>query len=175
MYESLARRAVTAVAYGAMTIGTIFERYDVPADIQARALARGAYVLALQRAWVGPDVSWSLIVKTLIFADLGETSAHIRKKVGLDKYAVTLITRGVSKYAHIIAESHDWHQKLYLYCAYVTGVITSDSHSERALELVTAHVQHNLLNIVPIPSQAPPDEERTLRTINILHYKNPSV
>lgn len=158
-----------------MTIDTIFTRYEVPTDVQERALRRGAYVLALQKAWVGPSVTWPLLVKVLMFADLGETSALIRKKTGLDKYAVTLIARGVPKYAETIAQSHDWHQKIYLYCAHMTGIVTDDGTKGGAFGSIVRDVLHNLLHDVPVPEAVSVEDERLLRAINILHYKNPSV
>jgi len=157
-----------------MTIDTIFTRYEVPEDVRAHALARGAYLLALERAWVGPTVSWPLLTKTIIFADLGEHGAHIRKKIGLDKYAVTLITRGVPKYAETLADGHDWHQKIYFYAAHATGILTVPTDLP-ALARITHDVEHNLLHDVPVPEVAPEEDARMLRNINILHYKNPSV
>jgi hypothetical protein len=120
-------------------------------------------------------VTWPLLVKVLIFADLGETSALIRKKTGLDKYAVTLIARGVPKYAETIAQSHDWHQKIYLYCAHMTGIVTDDGTKDGAFGSIVRDVLHNLLHDVPVPEAVSVEDEHLLRAINILHYKNPSV
>jgi hypothetical protein len=156
-----------------VTIGTIFERYEVPRDVADEALRRGAYVLALKSAWVGPEVQWPILVKALVFASLGESGAHIRKKVGLDKYIVTLITRGMPKFAETIISSHDIHQKLYVYCLWHDNPDTWGIPLETWRD-IEKEVRHNLLHDV-VTSQPDQAVLNDIASINILHYKNPSV
>lgn len=158
-----------------MTIDTIFTRFDIPADTQRAALIRGAYVRALERVWVGPPVAWPLLAKVLIFADIGEASGTVRKKIGLDKYAVTLIARGIPKYADTVAQSHDWNQIVYMFCAQRTGVISPLPASRSSFQTIDVRVTENMLRDIPVPDTIVPADEHTLRAINILHYKNPSV
>jgi hypothetical protein len=157
-----------------MTIDTIFERYGVPEEVQDAALVRGAYVQDLARAWVGGAVSWPLLTKALIFASLGETSAHIRKKVGLDKYLVTLIARGTPTYLETVARTHDVHQLIYAYALWRTE---PDGAVTRSLvwNTVRERVERNLLHSVDPPPTLSPKRAHALRAIDILHYKNPSV
>jgi hypothetical protein len=157
-----------------MTIDAIFARYEVPVATQQSALLRGAYVLALEEQWVGPAVTWSILVKACVFASLGESSAHIRKKIGLDKYIGTLITRGQPKFAEVVAVSHDVHQTLY---AYVVWQCTNEVFSipGTTWERIVSDVEHNLVRPVVLPDMLTPQREHTLREINMLHYKNPSV
>lgn len=157
-----------------MTIDAIFARYEVSPLMQQEALLRGAFVLALEQVWVGPPVTWSLLVKACMFASLGETSAHIRKKIGLDKYIVTLITRGSPKFADVVATSHDLHQKLYAYVVWQGNNETGAEHVV-AWERIVHEIEHNLVHPVPPPNILTQKVEHTLRDINILHYKNPSV
>ncbi|MBP9759982.1 MAG: hypothetical protein KBD24_01285 [Candidatus Pacebacteria bacterium] len=160
-----------------MTIDAIFTRYQVPPDVQKQALARGAFVLALHDVWVGPDVTWPVIVKALIFAHLGdiETSAHVRKKVGLDKYTLTLITRGVPTFADTVADSHDWHQKLYVYCLWRDDeVIQAMCHD--AWQRIKFEIEANMLHEVASQVTSSLSQvTHTLRAIEVYHYKNPSV
>jgi len=156
-----------------MTIDTIFERYNVDAQMAEQALSRGAYVLALKKVWVGPEVQWNTIVKALVFVDVGKESAHIRKKVGLDKYTVTLITRGVPKFFDTVAASHDIHQKLFVYCLWRENVPHADIDMQ-AWENLQKEIESNMLvEAGEVVAQA--KDINTILKMNILHYKNPSV
>lgn len=158
-----------------MTIGQIFERYEVPEKAQEAALLRGAYARALEAVWLGPEISWPTLVKALVFAELGskELGAQVRKKVGLDKYAATLIARGTKDRVRDIAKGHDWHQKLFVYCAVKTGTV-------HVLKQARADA---IVQVVEALLFAPVDMERAttplscgrVRDLNVLHYKNPSV
>ena len=156
-----------------MTIETILERYEVPHEIAQHALERGAFVLALREAWVGPEISWDRLVKAVIFASLGEQGSTIRKKVGLDKYIVTLIARGVPKYADMILESHDWNQKLYAYCMWHDTAVNQEVSTVFWNQL-KKEVEANLLHGVDRTTVHTPTLSK-LRSIEVRHYKNPSV
>lgn len=174
---TIASQHLLAFLYGrmdSMTIDAIFARYEVSVAIQQSALLRGAYVLALEEQWVGSAVTWPILVKACICASLGESSAHIRKKIGLDKYIGTLITRGQPKFAEVVAVSHDVHQKLYAYVVWQCTNAVSDIPGA-TWEGIVSEVEHNLVRPVVIPDVLTPQREHTLREINILHYKNPSV
>lgn len=157
-----------------MTIDAIFSRYEVPAEIRRKAFVRGAFALALQESWVGPTITWPVLVKALVFADVGGESGHIRKKIGLDKYTATLIARGVSQYTHTIQMSSDWHQKLYLYGATVCGVVPVATEHNNSFTDIAHGIQRNLLHEIAVPDQLSPEQERILGSIEIYHYKNPS-
>ena len=159
-----------------MTIDAIFERYEVPRGVQVVALLRGSHSLLLSEAWVGPAVTWQVVVKALVFADLGEQGAHIRKKVGLDKYTTTLIARGHSKFVDAVARSHDLYQKLCIYCMGLPDLAAMESVEHRdAWEHIVSEIERNLLHTVVPPTVLSPEHEAVLRSIDILHYKNPSV
>jgi hypothetical protein len=160
--------------YNNMTVDAIFDRYAVPEHVQHMALMRGVYGKSLAEAWVGPSVTWSALVKALVFGSLGESGAHIRKKIGLDKYVVTLITRGKPQFADMIARSHDLHQKLYAYVLWHDDPEVQQDHP-KAWERIASDIEHNLLDVVPVPMAFDDRAVRTVRAINILHYKNPSV
>jgi hypothetical protein len=119
-------------------------------------------------------ITWPLVVKALIFSSLGEHGAHIRKKVGLDKYVVTVIVRGNPKFVEGIAQSHDLHQIVYAYASLQNGTQFTGKEKD-AWQKIVLHVEQNLLRHVPPPTHLDTHTEEALRSMNILHYKNPSV
>ena len=99
-----------------MTVDAIFERYEVPVQVREKAFARAAFVYAVHDVWVGPPLDWTILIKAALFADLGtkEATAHIRKKVGLDKYVITVLAWAVpERIAEVLAEN-DWYQMIHL-------------------------------------------------------------
>lgn len=158
-----------------MTIGAILERYEVPAAAAEAAVLRGAYARAVQAVWLGPEVSWPTLVKALVFAELGskDLGATVRKKVGLDKYATTIIARGTKEKIHDIARGHDWHQKLYVYCGVKTGTV----HALRGVRASEIIQQVEVLLLGPVDTELATASATCgrIRDLNVLHYKNPSV
>jgi len=158
-----------------MTIGAILERYEVPTAAADAAVLRGAYARAVQAVWLGPEVSWPTLVKALVFAELGskDLGTTVRKKIGLDKYATTLIARGTKDKIRDIARGHDWHQKLYVYCAVQSGSVHVLKHVHA--DAVVCEIEGLLLTRVDKELVNAPATSIRVRDLNVLHYKNPSV
>jgi hypothetical protein len=152
-----------------MTIDQIFKRYEVPHDVQEQAYSRAAFMLAIRDAWIGPTVDWSRLVRAAVFVELGDNAAaaHVRKKIGLDKYIVTLFARAASERLEAVLLSNDWHQIILLFVRLkVKGVV-----DERLETLVAAQLLHDVVVVSSVGVQT----RAYVAALEVFHYKNPSV
>lgn len=162
-----------------MIVKDIFLRFEVPDEIAQQALSQGVFVEYLHENWLGTQLDWIVLLRSALFYDLGdpEKSKLIRKKVGIDKYTTTIISRSVEKRLDEIIAGHDWYQKIILLSTLYRDPINSSPTLEIYTEL-SHQLEEMLIN--PIPSMVEPSElsrklSQNLLLMDIKHYKNPSV
>ena len=156
-----------------MTVATIFARYAVEERLQKNAYTCASYALTLKKHWLGPPVDWNRIVQALLFTSLGVDTKTIRKKIGLDKYVLTLISRGAPQFIRDTVQDHDLHQKVYVYCLWqVNGVPETVLQTDWVA--LCDLVEQQSMEIVA-SQELTCEHQLQLARIDIRHYKNPSV
>lgn len=156
-----------------MTIEQIFSRYEIDKDVINKALEQGAFIKFLQANWVGHDLDWQVLKRAALFYDLGDTekTALVRKKVGIDKYIVNIISRSVEKRSQEIIDGGDWYQKILLLSILIRYSTTSNFVSQ-----LVNQIEEFVIHPIPLSSQSVSKEMRiALLSLDIKHYKNPSV
>lgn len=148
----------------------------VPDEAQRAVFLRACFVLSLKKEWLGEDVTWRSILVAVLCTNLGDASfdATLRKKVGVDKYATTLIARTKPTYMTTLATTHDVHQLVFAYALWhdQTQIHVVDMDAWKSIK---TRVESNLLSVPSTPTTPPASCVEYLRSIQIYHYKNPSV
>jgi len=160
-----------------MRIRDIYERYEIPEVVQRAALEKAAYISHLRAQWVGPTFDWSVLTKAMLFGNLGdvETTKLVRKKVGLDKFIVSVIDRGVIERAGEILLSHDLYLMTYLYCQIMSSKDLNEEEAATRMSLENFLSENLLVPITEVEKNASKKECDRFLDLEILHYKNPSV
>lgn len=160
-----------------MRMRDIYERYGVSDDVMSRSLSKAAFVARIRHEWVGQAIDWSVLTKAALFGDLGndEITKTVRKKIGLDKFTVSVIDRGVIGRAYDVLCSHDVYQHIYLYCTLVFDSHRPHSSSDVYTKLKNKLSHHVLSSLDEIDSNIPEQEYVKYLDLDIKHYKNPSV
>jgi hypothetical protein len=160
-----------------MTIAEIFKRYEIAETISENIIARTHFVRKLHENWVGIDLDWRALTRATLFYDFGDelTTKLVRKKVGVDKYVVNIISRAVLKRADEILQSKDFYHKITLLSA-----LQFQNDEEEAVvtarDALQVQLEDNLIHGVDSCLTAISNSERqTILDIDIKHYKNPSV
>jgi hypothetical protein len=159
-----------------VTIAEIYERFAVPPEAEQGAFLRACFVRLLKEEWLGERVDWRLLYVATLCTELGDASfdKNLRKKVGVDKYVTTLIARTNPTYFPVLANTHDVQQLLFAYTVWHNNpsVQALDPSSWSTLK---TRVESSLLSVPPVPATLSASCVHFMRSIQIYHYKNPSV
>jgi hypothetical protein len=152
-------------------------RYDIPENVSQKALQKAASISRLRKQWVGPDLDWSVLTRAMLFGNLGdvETTKLVRKKIGLDKYIVSVIDRADVGRADAILLSHDWYQKIYLYIDlfFTDSISNNQQYIRKRLEIILS--ENVLASLSDMMLNMEDRELQVFLDLDVKHYKNPSV